>query len=85
MAGERKVLLVLDNFEQVIEGAPVIADLLRAAPELPVIVTSRAPLRVSGEQEYPVPGLPAPVDVLALSDLEKLNLPARAVGRRRRS
>ncbi|HZC33864.1 MAG TPA: hypothetical protein VE640_11295 [Candidatus Bathyarchaeia archaeon] len=52
------------------------SDLLRAAPQLSAIVTSRAPLRVSGEQEYPVPGLPAPRDVLALSDLEKMNLPA---------
>jgi predicted ATPase len=74
--GSKRVLLVLDNFEQVIEGAPVVADLLRGAPELVVIVTSRAALRVSGEQEYPVPGLPAPRDVLALSDLEKMNLPA---------
>jgi predicted ATPase len=39
-----------------------------------VIATSRAALRVSGEQEYPVPGLPVPLDLLALSDLEKLNL-----------
>ncbi len=73
----RQILLVLDNFEQVIEGAPVVADLLRNAPRVSVIVTSRAPLRVSGEQEYPVPGLPAPRDVLALSDLEKMNLPAQ--------
>ena len=71
---ERKVLLVLDNFEQVIDAAPVIADLLREAPKLRVIATSRAALRVSGEQEYPVPGLPVPVDLLAMSDLEKLNL-----------
>jgi predicted ATPase/class 3 adenylate cyclase len=70
----REVLLVLDNFEQVIDGAPVVADLLRAAPRVSVVVTSRAPLHVSGEQEYPVPGLPAPRDVLALSDLEKMNL-----------
>ena len=72
----REVLLVLDNFEQVIDGAPIVADLLRSAPRLAVIVTSRAPLRVSGEQEYPVPGLPTPRDVLALSDLEKMNLAA---------
>ncbi|HUQ79309.1 MAG TPA: adenylate/guanylate cyclase domain-containing protein [Patescibacteria group bacterium] len=71
----RTVLLVLDNFEQVIDGAPMVADLLRRAPSLTVIVTSRAPLRVSGEQEYPVPGLPAPRDLLALTDLEKINLP----------
>ena len=72
----KRALLVLDNFEQVIEGAPLVTELLRGAPRLAAIVTSRAPLRVSGEQEYPVPGLPAPVDVLALSDLEKMNLPA---------
>jgi predicted ATPase/class 3 adenylate cyclase len=72
----REVLLLLDNFEQVIDGAPIVADLLRNATRLSVVVTSRAPLRVSGEQEYPVPGLPAPRDVLALSDLEKMNLPA---------
>jgi predicted ATPase/class 3 adenylate cyclase len=71
----RKALLVLDNFEQVIAGAPVVNDLLRGAPRLSAIVTSRASLRVSGEQEYPVPGLPAPRDILALSDLEKMNLP----------
>jgi predicted ATPase len=72
----RQVLLVLDNFEQVIEGAPTVAAILRGAPRVSIIVTSRAPLRVSGEQEYPVPGLPAPRDVLALSELQKLNLPA---------
>ncbi len=71
----RTALLVLDNFEQVIEGAPAVADLLRSATSVSVVVTSRAPLRVSGEQEYPVPGLPAPRDVLALSDLEKMQLP----------
>ena len=74
--GNREVLLVLDNFEQVIDGGPVVTEILRGAPRVSVVVTSRAPLRVSGEQEYPVPGLPAPRDVLALTDLEKMNLPA---------
>ena len=73
--GPRQALLVLDNFEQVISAAPLVADLLRSCERLAVIATSRAALRVSGEQEYPVPGLPVPRDVLALSDLEKLNLP----------
>ncbi|HSL34367.1 MAG TPA: hypothetical protein VK871_12000, partial [Candidatus Limnocylindrales bacterium] len=73
--GRHRVLLVLDNFEQVIDGASVVADLLRACENLSVVVTSRAPLRISGEQEFPVPGLPVPRDVLALSDLQKLNLP----------
>ena len=72
----RHALFVLDNFEQVIEAGPIVADLLRAGDRLSIIVTSRAPLHVSGEQEYPVPGLPVPRDLLALSELEKLNLPA---------
>ncbi len=72
----RHALFVLDNFEQVVDAGPIVADLLRAGERLSIIVTSRAPLHVSGEQEYPVPGLPVPRDLLALSDLEKLNLPA---------
>jgi predicted ATPase/class 3 adenylate cyclase len=73
--GARHILLVLDNFEQVVEAAPLVADLLRSCARLSVIATTRAALRVSGEQEYPVPGLPAPRDILAMSELEKLNLP----------
>jgi predicted ATPase/class 3 adenylate cyclase len=57
---DRSALLVLDNFEQVVDGAPVVADLLRAAPLVKVIVSSRAPLRVAGEQEFPVPPLSLP-------------------------
>ena len=73
--GARHILLVLDNFEQVVEAAPLVADLLRSCERLSVIATTRAALRVSGEQEYPVPGLPVPRDILAMSELEKLNLP----------
>ena len=58
----RTVLLVLDNFEQVVEGAGIVADLLRSAPSLTVIVSSRAPLRIAGEQEFPVPPLALPPD-----------------------
>lgn len=58
-------LLVLDNFEQVLDAAPLIGDLLGAAPGLRIVVTTRAPLRLSGEQGYPVPpmALPDPHDV----------------------
>jgi predicted ATPase/class 3 adenylate cyclase len=73
----RTVLVLLDNFEQVVDAAPLVADLLRAVPGLKLIVTSRAALRISGEHEYPVPGLPAPPDLAELSALERAQLPAR--------
>jgi predicted ATPase len=57
---ERTALLLLDNFEQVATAAPWVADLLAACPRLRVLVTSRAPLHVSGEREYPLPPLPVP-------------------------
>jgi predicted ATPase len=73
--GDGHVLLVLDNFEQVVAAGTDVATLLRRCPNLRCVVTTRIPLRVSGEQEYPVPGLPAPPDLSHLSELERLNLP----------
>ena len=67
----KRVLLVLDNFEQVVEAGPLVADLLRTIPDLKVITTSRAPLHVSGEQEFPVPGLPVPPDPGLLGGYEQ--------------
>jgi predicted ATPase len=74
----KQVLFVLDNFEQIVDAGPIVADLLRDVPTLSVLVTSRAALRVSGEQEYPVPGLPTPPDLSQLSSLELASLPAAA-------
>jgi predicted ATPase len=54
---DRELLLVLDNFEHVAEAAPQVIELVLAGPSLKALVASRAPLRVSGEQEYPVPEL----------------------------
>lgn len=56
----RRLLLVLDNFEQVRSAAPEISRLLAASPELTVIVTSRVLLRVGGEQRFPVTPLALP-------------------------
>lgn len=58
--GGRRVLLLLDNFEHLLAVAPRVADLLRACPRLTVLATSRAPLRLSAEQEFPVQPLPTP-------------------------
>ncbi|HEY4827596.1 MAG TPA: BTAD domain-containing putative transcriptional regulator [Solirubrobacteraceae bacterium] len=51
------VVLFLDNFEQVLAGAPAVASLLRAVGSLTVVVTSRAPLHIAGEHELPLPPL----------------------------
>ena len=56
----RRLLLLLDNFEQVIEASAVVAVVLTAAPAVRVLATSRLPLHLHGEQEYPVPPLTFP-------------------------
>ena len=75
----KQMLLVLDNFEQILAAAPVVGQLLGASSGLKVIASSRAPLRIAGEQEYPVPPLDLPdpahlprLDVLAQSDAVRL-------------
>lgn len=57
---EKRLLLLLDNFEHLLEGATIVSDLLSAAPGLKVLATSRAPLRLSQEREYPVEPLEVP-------------------------
>jgi predicted ATPase/class 3 adenylate cyclase len=75
----REVLLVLDNFEQVLPAAALVARLLSASDSLKVVVTSRAVLHLAGEQELPVPPLALPdasagFDPAALSQLESIEL-----------
>jgi predicted ATPase/class 3 adenylate cyclase len=67
---DREVLLILDNFEQVLGGASIVADLLAASPRLRVLVTSREALNLVGEQLLAVPPL-------ALPDSGKPTTPAR--------
>jgi predicted ATPase/class 3 adenylate cyclase/DNA-binding CsgD family transcriptional regulator len=67
----KQILLVLDNFEQVLGAAPLVGELLAAAPRLKVLVTSRAVLRLYGEREFAVPPLSLP-DLLAQLPLERL-------------
>jgi predicted ATPase/Tfp pilus assembly protein PilF len=57
---DRQTLLLLDNFEQVIEAAPTLADLLASAPSLKLLVTSRRLLNLQGEHEFFVPPLKLP-------------------------
>jgi predicted ATPase/DNA-binding XRE family transcriptional regulator len=72
----RPTLLVLDNFEQVLDAAPLIADLVKSVTTLRVLVTSRAPLRVRGEREYPVGPLSVDVDGDATSPADLAHVPA---------
>jgi predicted ATPase/DNA-binding CsgD family transcriptional regulator len=59
---ERELLLVLDNFEDVMEAAPIVGQILLEAPAVQVIVTSRQALNLAGEWRFAVRGLPAPPD-----------------------
>jgi predicted ATPase/class 3 adenylate cyclase len=63
----RELLLILDNFEQVTGAAPLVAHLLEAAPRLRVLATSRTPLHIYGEREYPVPPLAVIAELRAAS------------------
>jgi predicted ATPase/class 3 adenylate cyclase len=60
---DKELLLVLDNFEQVLAAAPAVAGLSASSPGLKLLVTSRTPLRLSGERTYPVPPLELPESV----------------------
>jgi predicted ATPase/class 3 adenylate cyclase len=76
---ERRLLLLLDNFEQILAGAPSLAVLLAVAPDLKLLVTSRASLRLAAEREYAVQPLEFPdaerlIEVAALSQYEAVAL-----------
>ena len=56
--GQKRLLILIDNFEQIVEAAPVVASLLAETPNAKVLVTSREPLHVGSEQRYAVEPLP---------------------------
>jgi predicted ATPase/transcriptional regulator with XRE-family HTH domain len=68
---DQNLLLLLDNFEHLLPATPMLVELLRACPHLKLLVTSRAALRVSGEQVFPIAPLPLP-DLAHLPPLEEL-------------
>jgi len=69
---DKRMLLVLDNFEQIVEAAPQIAEILVAAPSLKILVTSRFLLRITAEREFVVPPLSPPPNE-PISSFEKLS------------
>ncbi len=75
----KELLLVLDNFEQIIPAAPLVGDLIDACPELKVLVSSRTALALYGEHQFPVPPLAlpdpqAPATLDALKQYEAIDL-----------
>lgn len=75
----KQLLLIIDNFEQVADAAPGVEELVAGAPGLTVMVTSRVPLAVEGEQEYPVSPLDPPdperlPDLAAFRGIESVRL-----------
>jgi class 3 adenylate cyclase len=68
----KRLLLVLDNFERVVDAASLVADLLARAPGVKVLTTSRTPLHAYGEREFPLPPFPMP-DLAHLPSVEALS------------
>jgi predicted ATPase len=72
LVGGRRMLLILDNVEQITDAAPLLADILAACPRFTLLVTSRSVLRVYGEHDFQVPPLSLP-DLAHLPSVERLS------------
>ncbi|MBA2246805.1 MAG: hypothetical protein H0W23_01645, partial [Chloroflexia bacterium] len=66
IARDRRCLLVLDNFEQLLDAALSVVDVLRHCPHITILVTSRVPLHISGEHQHQVPPLRTPSEDVEL-------------------
>jgi predicted ATPase/DNA-binding SARP family transcriptional activator len=75
----RRTLLVVDNLEQVVAAGELFSQLLRAAPGLKLLITSRAPLRLEGEHEYTLPALPVEDSVALFTERAEAVNPSFAV------
>jgi len=73
---KKQMLLVMDNFEHLLEATPDVVHLIEACPNVVVLATSRAPLRVRGEHEYPVPPLALPASTQSATKEEVLGTPS---------
>jgi predicted ATPase/class 3 adenylate cyclase len=78
--GDSRMLLLLDNFEQVVESGPALGELLSACPGLQLLVTSRVLLRIRGEREYEVAPLPDADAVALFRERAVVAEPEEAVG-----
>jgi len=79
LVGDKKALLLLDNLEQIMAAGPEIASLVQRCPSLHVIATSRAPLRIAPEREYPLAPLALPPSSDANSVEALLGFPSIAL------
>ncbi len=79
----KRLLLVLDNFEHLLDGAPLVTDILQAAPHVTILITSRERLRLHGETVYDVGGMKLPDhdEGVRVRDSEVVQLFARAACR----
>ncbi|HEX2153042.1 MAG TPA: adenylate/guanylate cyclase domain-containing protein [Acidimicrobiia bacterium] len=66
---DKQLLMILDNFEQILGAAPLVGEMVRASPRSKFLVTSRAPLRLSAEQEMPLAPMPLPQAGIGLEPL----------------
>ena len=73
---DKQILLVLDNFEQIVSAAPDLAELMHHCKHLKMLVTSRSPLHIRGEINYPIQPLAVPVDHPDQNQDDILNSPA---------
>ena len=64
---DRKLLIVLDNFEHLLDAVPIVTELLRRTRYVRILVSSRSPLRLSGEQQCPIPPLALPDQLVPAS------------------